>query len=308
MSTNTINPSIEQGALQNFQDSFHKLAQQTKSRLVAGGAVKFLPSKGKTNNLSRMGRVELVQVDTRNPDKQVTDYALDNRQFTKNRFTRTIQIDMKHDVNELLKDPTSDLLSQLDAAKERVIDRIIVKSAIGPVLTGAADQAPTSTSAAADGVRTIDATSGFVYTTIQAVTQDYINSELQNQFAGAIIGATGKENTSLMAETNFIRNDYITTAVAENGIAEKVGGYRVELFAGSVNGGIQVDNPILPEVGAVRTCVVLAPNSIALSMEVGLVSVMPSPTKVNSQDITIDFWINGMRIEGPLVKLITTTI
>ena len=106
MSSLTINPSIDQGALEMFQDSFMELAQQSKSKLIEAGVFTFLPSKGKTNHMARIGRVELTEVDTRNPDKQYGDYALDNRQFTKRRFTRTIVIDAKHDINELLKDPT----------------------------------------------------------------------------------------------------------------------------------------------------------------------------------------------------------
>ena len=123
MPSNTYQPSIDQGAKLNFQDSFYELAQQTDSKLVKTGAIMFLPSKGKTNNMARIGRVELVEVDTRNPDKQYGDYALDNRQFTKRRFTKTVQIDALYDINELLKDPTSDILTQLNNAKERVIDR-----------------------------------------------------------------------------------------------------------------------------------------------------------------------------------------
>jgi hypothetical protein len=167
MSSLTISPSIDQGARQNFLDSFHHLAQQTKSKLISTNAIKFMPSKGKTINMARIGRLELVEVATRNPDKQRGDYNLDNRRFSKRRFTRTITIDAKHDINELLKDPTSDILKQLKSASERVIDRIAIAAATGAVLTGASDEAATSTSAASDGVITISATSGFVYATVQ---------------------------------------------------------------------------------------------------------------------------------------------
>jgi hypothetical protein len=54
--------------------------------------------------------------------------------------------------------------------------------------------------------------------------------------------------------------------------------------------------------------VALAPQSIAMSMELADLSVKSAPDKVNSYDITIDFWINAMRTEGVLVQIITTTI
>ena len=309
MSSLTISPSIDQAALQNFLDSFHELAQQTKSKLVASNAIKFMPSKGKINNLARIGRIELVEVNTRNPDKQFGDYSVDNRQFTKRRFTRTVTIDAKHDINELIKDPTSDILKQLNNAKERVIDRIAIAAAVGAVLTGAPDAAPTSTSAATDGVITITATSGFVYATVKSITENFINNDVSmDSFSGSTLCATGKENSDLMSEVEFINNDYISGKPVESGVLEKAGTYRVQLFAGSQNGGITVVNPILPEGSTTRSCVVLAPESIAMSMELADMGVEKSATKVNSWDITIDFWINAMRTEGVLVQIITTTI
>ncbi len=309
MTSLAISPSIDQGALQNFMDSFHELTQQTKSQLVTSRAIKFLPSKGKTNNMARMGRLELVEVNTRNPDKQFGDYDLDNRHFSKRRFTKTVLIDAKHDINELIKDPTSDILKQLNNAKERVIDRIAVAAAVGAVLTGAPDTAPTSTSASTDGVLTVTATAGFVYATVQSITQNFINNEVDiANFTAATICLTGKENTDLMGEDEFINSLYITGKPVENGVMEKAGAYRVAMFAGSSNGGVTVANPILPEGASTRSCVVLCPEAVAMAMELADLSVKPSPTKVNSYEITIDFWINAMRTEGVLVQIVTTTI
>lgn len=309
MPSNAISPSIDQGAKLNFMDSYHELAQQTTSRLTQTNAIKWAPSEGKTTNMARIGKMELTEVNARNPDKVYADYALDNRQFTKRRFTKTVQIDAKYDINELLKDPTSDILRQLVNAKERVTDRIAIQAAVGPVLTGAPDAASVSTSAATDGVITVDGTAGFVYTTVQKITQSFINNDVPySTFSGATICITGKENTSLMGEDKFINNFYISGRPVEKGVMEKAGAYRVELFAGSENGGIQVPNPILPEGTTTRQCVALAPQSILMASEIGDLGVEKANGKVNSYDITIDLWINAMRIEGVLVQIITTTM
>lgn len=310
MSTSyTISPSIDQAALLNFQDSFHALAQQTKSKLVASKAITYLPSKGKTNNFARIGRIELSEVNTRNPDKQFGDYSLDNRLFTKRRFTKTIQIDKKYDVNELLKDPTSDILTQLNNAKERTIDRIAIAAAVGAVLTGGPDSAATSTSAATDGVVTIDGTGGFTYEIVQAITENFINNDLQyDDFKGSTLCITGSENTDLMGEVEFINQDYIKSAVEQAGVIQEAGTYVVAVFAGSKTGGSTVAQPILPEGTTTRSCVALAPNSVAMAMELGDMGVEKSATKVNSVDITIDLWINAMRTEGARVVIITTTV
>lgn len=305
----TTSPSIDQAARLNFQDSFFALAQQTKSKLVSSRAIRFLPSKGKTNNFARIGRLELDEVNARNPDKQFGDYALDNRLFTKRRFTKTIQIDMKYDVNELLKDPTSDILNQLNNAKERVIDRVAIAAAVGSVLVGGPDTAPSTVTAATDGVVTIDGTGGFVYEVVQLITSTFINSDLQyDDFKGATLCVTGQENTDLMAEDQFINTLYIKNFVEVAGMAQQVGTYQVCVFAGSSTGGGTIANPVLPETSTQRTCVALAPESIAMAMEIGDMSVDKSSQKVNSMDITIDLWINAMRTEGVRVIGITTTI
>lgn len=309
MPSSTYNPSIDQGAKLNFIESYHELAQQTTSRLTATGAIMWAPSQGKTNNLARIGRIELAEVNTRNPDKQYGDYSLDNRQFSKRRFTRTITIDAKHDINELLKDPTSDILKQLVNAKERMTDRIAVSAAVGSVLVGAPDQAPSSISAATDGVLTIDGTAGVVYGTIQKVTQNFVNNDVDLSLAlRSTLCFTGKENTSLMGEDKFINSRYISGQPVEDGVMKKAGAYPIVLFAGSENGGIQVPNPILPEATTTRSCVVLAPQSIYMASEIGDMGVEKNPLKVNSNDITVDLWINAMRIEGVLVQIITTTM
>lgn len=309
MTSSTYSPSIDQAAKLQFQDTYYELAQQTKSKLVADRAIKMLSPDGKTNNFGRIGRIELMEVDGRNPDKQYTDYALDNRRFTKRRFTRTIMIDQKTDVNELLKDPTSDLMNQLLYAKERVIDRIAVAAAVGSVSVGAPDAAASTISAATDGVLTVNAAAGLTYEKIQEITENFINNELDYMdFQGSTLCLTGAENTDLMGEIEFINNDYISSRPVEEGIQRSAGTYNIALFAGSVTAGITVTNPILPEGATLRSCVVLAPESIAMSMQIGRVEVERNPNKVNTFDLTVDLWINAMRTEGVKVQIVSTTI
>lgn len=309
MTSLTTSPSISQGALLNFQRQFYQMAQQTKSKLVQTGAIMYLPAQGKTNEMARMGRLDLTEVNSRNPDKVYTDYAIDNRQFTKRRFTTTVLIDAKQDVNELIADPTSGIIQNLDNAKERAIDRVAIQAAVGTVLVGGPDTAPTSISAATDGVITIDGTAGMTYEIVQAVTQNFINSDLQyDQFQGAVINLTGKENAQLMGEIEFINTLYIDSKPVGKGVMDNTGTYRTQFYAGSVSGGAQALNPILPEGTTTRQCVVLAPGAIAMAMELASLDVVKSATKVNSNEITIDFWINAMRTEGVKTQIITTTM
>lgn len=302
------NPSIDQAAKMTFEQTFWKLAQQTQSKLANSKAIKYLPSNGKTHNLSRMGGLELTEVSGRNPDKVYSDYGLDNRMLTKRRFTVTVQIDKKDDINELLKDPTSDIMTELLAAKNRVTDRVIAAAASGDVLCGRPDRAPTVLTAANDGVVTIDATGGLNYNTVTQITQKFINNNLEmSLIEGAQFLITGKENTELMNEDKFINNDYISAKPVESGSPLKTSIYQTVLFAGSEAGGITVPTPILQETATERTCLVLAPQSVALAMELGGFDIDKAPNKVNSLDLTIDLWINAMRTEGARVIAVKTT-
>jgi hypothetical protein len=285
------------------------LSQQEKSRLMGSPACVYFPSMGKTHNLSRMGGTELTQVTGRNPLKQYADYNIDNRHYTMNRFTKTFQIDSKDDINDLVADPTSDLYKILMMASQRTIDRQIVLGASGAVNTGDPGATPTSVSASSDGVRTITATGGVDYSDIKSITQTFINNDIpMERFLNSTLCLTGKENSELMDISQFTNNDFIGARPVEEGVMRKVGKYNIVYFAGSENGGITVPNPILPEATTTRTCVILAPDSVALSYKLNSLRAEQANDRVDSQDITIDMWIGVMRIEGPLVQLMTTTL
>lgn len=309
MTSTTYLPEIDQAALNTFNENFYLLQQQTKSKLISGGIAKFGSPEGKTSNMGRMGRTELVEVFGRNPLKQFAEYNVDNRQYTKRRWTRSFILDAKTDVNELFKDPQSDLLTQLNYAKERVIDRMIIEAAIGNVTVGDPNGSTSIISAATDGVLTIDASAGLTYEKIQEITQNYNNNELDDDMIrGAIFAITGKENSALMGEEEFISNDYISGRPVENGFIDAAGVYRTARFAGSVNGGLTVANPVLPEASTTRSCVVMAPESVVLAMKVADLSVEKHPDYVNSKVVSIDFWIGAMRTEGAKIQKVTTTL
>lgn len=312
MPSNTYLPTLEQGALLTFENNWKELAQQRVSKLANSPAVVYLPSNGKYHNVGRIGSMELSEVSGRNPEKQFSDYAIDDRQLRKRRFTRSILIDKLYDVNELISDPTGLLMQSLTYAKNRTLDRVIAAAAIGSVSVGAPNAATSTITAATDGVITVDATAGLTYEKIQEITQNFINNDLDYEdFRGTMLCITGSENTDLMAEVEFINNDYISSRPVEAGVISNAGVYGVTLFAGSVNGGITVSNPVLDETGSsgtVRACLALAPNSIAVSMELGRLNISESATHVNSWELTIDLWVNAMRIEGVRVQKINTTI
>ena len=313
MSSQTIQISgtdaITQGELLKFKDDFFHLVQQKTTKLGGSNVCTYLPSEGKTQNVARMGRIELLKVAGRNPNKQYVQYNLDNRQFTKERYSATVQIDEKDDINELITSPESGLLTELTNGYNRVIDRVIAERAVGNVLIGKPSGTPTSTTAANDGVITIDASAGVTYGIIQSITENYINNDLQREdFYGSMLCVTGLEHTQLMGITQFTNNDYIDAKPVVSGEVRQTGLYGVTWFAGSKSGGITVDNPVLVEGTTLRKCIAMTPQSIFISLQLASLRVEQSADKVNSKDLTIDMWINAMRSEGPRVQIISTTI
>lgn len=302
------NGGIDQAAATQFERNFMTLVQQRQSLLEASGVVRFLPTDGKWNTLPRIGKLELVEVDGRNPLKQYTDYSVDNRMLRKRRFTASVLLDEKDDVNELIADPTSYIMDSLLAAKNRVADIVYAHAAIGPVLVGSPNGPQTYLSAANDGVAKIDATSGVNYGTYTSIMQTFINKEVPMEMIGrSRLLLTGKENTALMNEDKFINNNYVGARPVETGTVNKVGQFGVILFAGSEDGGITVPNPVLPEDASTRHCLALAPDAIAASAELASLRVERSNRHVNSKELTIDYWINAMRTEGARVIDIETT-
>jgi hypothetical protein len=290
-------------------DSLYRLAEQKQSKLASAGIATFVPSEGLIYNFTRTGKTELVEVGDRNPLKQYENTAFDNRQFSKRRFTRTFLLDEKQDIDELIVDPTSEIVSGLNYAANRVQDKIGVGGVLGSVLVGMPGGQTTSRTAAQDGVKTIDATGGLTYDRIQEITRNFQNSDLDiSDYQNAVIAVTGKEQVNLMGEDKFINSRFINGRPVEDGYQSGVGMYRLANFAGSVNGVNVYQNPILPEVSGVRNCFVACPNSILMMMEIARLDITKSDPHVNSWSVTIDMWIGAMRKEGILVQQINTTI
>lgn len=304
----TISPSLSQGQKQLFSENFYALAQQTQSLLEGSGVVIPVEVKGKARNFSRIGSLELAEVSIRNPNLQIEDYSMDNRQMSFRRFTRTIRIDAKQDINELIADPQSILLRRLVEAKNRVADRIVIGGALGTVSTGSMDAALTSTSAASDGVITVDATAGLTYEKTLEITKNFINNDVpRDEVSRAVFCISGTEEEALRQEVEFISADYTSQRPVDSVRLERVGPYMLAIFAGSDTGVITKSNPILTESGTTRNCAVICPNSIAFGAHVDLLGVKEAPGVVNSLDITIDFWIGAMRMEGIRVQQVNTT-
>lgn len=296
--------------IQSFETSFYQTARQKKTMLGSSNAVVYHDPNTAKRNIGRMAGTELTEVYGRNSLKQIDDYTVDNRQYTKRHFAKTFLLDGEIDIVDMLTNPTADLLTVLNDASNVALDRVTLEASIGDVLVGDpnAGVAMVTKTAAQDGVRTVDATAGLTYAKIQAITQNFINQHLSyEQFSGSNIMATGKENTALMSETNFISNDYISSKPVEKGVQERAGTYGIQLIAGSDSTATLV-NPLIKELSGSRYCPVLAPNSVAIMKKIKITAPEKMQAYNDSWGITINLWVGAMRLEGAKVQILKTTI
>ncbi len=303
------NANLDQAKLLLFEKNFYRVATQKDTKLLNTPAIKHMDIKGITN-MSRMKGNDLIEVTSegRNPDKKYADIDNDNRRSVARRFTRTYLVDSYDKAVQLITDPTSDLFENLKDAKNRMTDKCICDSAIASVTIGAPDVAGTVKTAAEDGVETIDGTSKFDYATvispaITTFTNNYIDCS-----AGVTLALSGVENQCLRDDDKYMNAFYSSQHTVDTGKITNASGFNVVTFAGSVNGGKTINNPVLPENTGTRSNLLLAPNAIAFAVEIGKLACEPSPTKVNSWEITIDMWVKAVRTEGTRVIILKSTI
>lgn len=306
------NPSIEQSLIQSWEHTFITLAQQENSLLTSLPAVKMMAFQGVKHNVPRAAKTELDEALGRNPLKQYDEFEFDNRQFTKQRFTKTFAVDKK-DIREAMADPTSEIYKNLFYAVNRKKDEIIAKSALANVLVGDPNSGSMSSlSAASDGVTTIDATGGLTYSILTGALGNFINKEVvpNGDIASANLSfiCAGTDQVQLLAEDKFINNFYTTFRPVDSGSVNKVLGMNIVTLGGSETGVFTKDNPILNESGTTRDCLLLAPNALAFTIDnLKFKYLEDDPKYVDSASLTIYCEMGGMRLEGSRVQKIQTT-
>ena len=301
------NTNLDQAKLLLFENNFERTVNQKESKLANSPAIKYMDIKG-ISNIARIDGDELTKVSGRNPDKVYTEMRVDNRKSITERYTRTYIFDHMDKVVNFIADPTADLFTNLKEAKNRAFDRLVCYSATAPIVIGAPDEAGTTVSAEDDGVITHDATGGFSY---QNVISPAITA-FQNNYIDCSTGVTlvisANEEEQLRNDDKYMNAFYSSANTVDKGKISNASGFNVVTFAGTKNGGVEIENPVLEEKEGKRTNLLLAPNSIGFAMEIGDLSINRIENKVNSYGVTIDVYFKALRLHGQKVQKITSTI
>lgn len=297
---------LDSAKLLTFEKNFFRIANQADTKLSSCPAILHKGIQG-ISNISRIDGDELVEVTGRNPKKQFKDIKNDNRKSVARRFTLSYLEDSYDRAVNLITDPTSELYTNLKEAKNRTADRCIAQAALANVHVGRPDEVGTTLTAQEDGVMTIDATSGFGYTSvispaITRFTNNYIPTD------NLTLCISGLEEEALRNDEKYMNAFYSSANTVDKGKITNASGMNVVTFAGTQNGVSAITDPVLKENTGKRHNLILAPQSIAFALEVGCLDCSKSDEHVNSWAITIDVWVKTVRLQGKRIIEVLSTM
>lgn len=187
-------------------------------------------------------------------------------------------------------------------------DRCLCDAATAPVIIGGPNDTPATVSAADDGVITIAGTTAFSYEKVISPAITTFKNNYIDCSAGTTLAISANEEEDLRNDDKYMNALYSNANTVDKGTITNASGFNVVTFAGTQNGVLEIEAPILKEEENVRTNLLLAPNAIAFAVELGRLDVCRAATKVNSWEVTIDAWVKGVRRQGQRVIALTSTI
>jgi len=237
-----------------------------------------------------------------NPDIQPVAASFTRRKMSRDRIVVTLLVDAKN-VRGMLTSPESELAMLCIAAIERETDRIIYDAMFATVHTGR--NFGTDVTYTADGVTSIDGTSGFTYEILLAIRAGFIDAEVGNQGEIPIaIGISGDEHTDLMGEIELTSTDYSSKMVIDRGVIKQ--GLGMDFIA--FGAGANITDPILETVGGERISFALASRGVCLGISLErVVEVKDHPTKIETRIINVIKECGAVRTAGVRLKRVRLT-
>jgi hypothetical protein len=290
--------SIDQSLIIQFSDMVHAEAQQMTSRLKP--YVQLKQMTGDVFAYDGLGRVEARQVSGRNVPATFDDIEHNRRKITRSRFVVNLPIDAS-DVRGALINPESEYARAIAAAALRQYDRTIYNCAFADVLTGRDFE--NTVTASADGVLTVDATSGLTYEKILEINQNFMDNDVGTETAERIfMTITGDEHTQLMQEEELISSDFNRAFVVESGRIKNACGIDLIGFAASV------PSPIIPVANSQRQLLAASSRGICLGISKEMsIKIQERNDLIETTQVQVVFEIGGVRAEGALVQKVTVT-
>jgi hypothetical protein len=290
--------SIDKALITEFSDLVHQEAQQMTSRLKPYLNIKQM--SGDVFAYDGHGRVDAREVSGRNVPADFDDITHNRRKLSRKRFVINLPIDAS-DVRGALLNPESEYARAVAAGMMREYDRVAYNAAFADILTGRDFE--TTTTFAADGGTTVDATGGFTYEKLLEVRQNFWDNDVGLDEGEMIYGTiAGKEHTALMGEAELTSGDFSRDYVIEGGQMTRALGMALVPFAGSV------PNPILSVSGGTRDLLFASSRGICLGVSKEMsIKIEERPDYIETTQVQVVAEIGAVRTEGALVQKVQTT-
>lgn len=280
-----------------FGDMVHIKAQQVKARMRP--YVQILKMSGDKFAYDGLGDVEATEVKGRIQPVVFQDIEHLRRKISRRRFAITLPIDAS-DIRGALLDPKGLYAKAIVAGLERRFDRLVVEAMFADVWTGRDFE--TKITAANDGVKTVNATSGLTYEKLLEIQENWIDSDVGTDMpVKKVLGITGEEHTALMSETKLISGDYSRQYVVDKGEIQNAVGLDIVKFAADAR------NPILPVSSGTRSCFAATTEGIAVGVSVVKLDIKERDDYYETTQVQAILEMGAVRTEGVQVQKVTTT-
>jgi hypothetical protein len=290
---------IDTALVTQFSDMVHVRAQQMKSRLRQHFAIRKM--SGDLWAYDGIGIVDASEQNDRVSATKFNSVEWNRRKISRRRFVITLPIDSS-DVRAMLTNPQNDYSGVCIRAIERVFDRVGIQAALASVATGR--DFSTTTTAAVDGVVTVDATAGLTYEKLVEMRRRFINAEVGNDMPETFLFlCTGDEEAALMQETALINSLYTRQSVVDKGELKYAVGFELVKYGGSVL------YPMVSVTSGVRSNIACSTRGIVYGMSLDLnLKIQERPDLIETTQVQAIIQLGAVRTEGVLVQKVTTTV
>jgi len=291
--------AVDTALITQFSNLLHVEAQQMKTRLM--GRCQVMPVTAEDFAYDGVSNLAAKTNNSRNPliDPQSPDYT--RRKLTTDRILVELIVDNR-DARRMFEDPSSRLVNECMYAIMRKADKVGIIASTASVLTGKAFA--TTTTFAADGGQTIDATAGVTYAKLLEIKDNFKSKEVGLDMPeDLLLLCSEQEETAMLQLTQLTSGDFVRDYNVEDGKVAKALGMGIILF------GSAVDLPPLSVTSAVRDCIALSTRGLlyGMSKEANVTVIENHPSYVESTYIRVMMDIGAVRTDGVRVQKFQTT-
>ena len=291
--------AVDTALITQFSNLLHVKAQQMTTRLM--GRCQVIPITGENFAYDGVGSLDAKTNNSRNPliDPQNPDY--DRRKLTTDRVLVELIVDNR-DVRRMFEDPSSKLVNECMYAIMRKADKIGITALHASVYTG--KDFSTTTTFAADGGTTVDATAGLTFAKLLEVKDNFKKYDVGLDMPEDLLfGITEEEETKMLQLTQLTSRDFTNEYVVDKGKVAKVMGMDVILF------GSGADTPQLAVSSGTRDCFACSTKGLiyGMSKEFAVTVIENHPNYVESTYIRVLGDLGAVRTDGKRVQKVQTT-